>query len=79
MIQLLSKDNCSYCAHAREYLIENQIPFVELKLDKDFNREFVTTNYPTAKTYPVIIFQGEYIGGFVDLKEKHSNGEFFND
>lgn len=71
MIIMYSKPNCSYCSHAREFMKENDIKFVERKLDIDFTREFILEHYPTAKTYPLIIINDNYIGGFIDLKKMY--------
>jgi len=71
MIKMYSKTNCSYCSSARTYLQTKNIPFEEYKLDVDFKREFIIQHFPSAKTYPIIIDNDEYIGGFVDLKRKY--------
>jgi glutaredoxin len=73
MIIMYSKSNCSYCAHAREYMNKNNIPYTEFKLDEDFNRDFILHRYPEAKTYPIIVDKEEYIGGFIDLKSRYDN------
>lgn len=43
--------------------------FTEFKLDEDFTRDEIKEKFPTAKTYPIILLDDKYIGGFVDLKE----------
>jgi len=39
-------------------------------LDRDFTREHLLETYPTAKTFPVIVVDGFYIGGYTQLAEK---------
>lgn len=73
MITIYTKPNCSYCVHAKEYMDKKNIPYNELKLDKDFTRDFLKAKYPQAITYPVVVTEFEYIGGFVDLKEKYDD------
>lgn len=67
-IEIYTKPNCSYCVHAKKYLSENNIEYIEYKLNEDFTREELLKAVPIAKTYPVIIINGDYIGGFSDLK-----------
>lgn len=67
-IVIYSKTNCSYCSFVRKILNENNIAYTEYKLDKDFTKDELLAKVPTAKTYPVIIIDGEFIGGFSDLK-----------
>lgn len=70
MIEIYTKKNCSYCVHAKEYMTKNLMEYVEYKLGIDFERETILEKFPTAKTYPIIVIDNEYIGGFVDLKNK---------
>lgn len=72
-IEMYSKTNCSYCAHARNFFKDNNISFSEYKLDTDFTREELTEKFPQAVTYPVIVINDKFIGGFVDLKEWYRN------
>lgn len=65
-----TKNNCSYCTNAKTLLISKGISYTEMKLNEDFTREFLLENYPTAKTFPVIIVDGFYIGGYDQLKNK---------
>lgn len=74
MIEIYTKTNCSYCYHAKEFMKNNNMEFVEYKLGIDFNRDDIKTKYPTAKTYPIIVMDGIYIGGFSDLKNR-MNGD----
>jgi glutaredoxin 3 len=38
-------------------------------LDEDFTREELFEKFPTARTFPQIVVDGESIGGFTELKE----------
>ena len=73
LITIYTKPNCSYCVSAKEYMKQKNIPFNELKLDQDFTRESLKAKYPQAITYPVVVTEFQYIGGFVDLKEKYNS------
>ena len=37
-------------------------------LDEDFTREQLFETFPTARTFPQIIVDGEKIGGFTEFK-----------
>ena len=73
LIELYSKDNCSYCNRAKALLIQAQIPFVEKKLGFDFTREHLLEQYPTAESFPVVVIDGWYIGGAEQLSERVTN------
>lgn len=69
-VVIYSRDNCAYCAYAKNLLESRGIDYMELKLGVDFSRETLVENYPTAKTFPVITVDGFYIGGYSQLAER---------
>jgi glutaredoxin len=69
-IVIYTKDNCSFCLNAKTLLSSKGIGYTEMKLNEDFTREYLLENYPSAKTFPVIIVDGFYIGGYEQLKNK---------
>lgn len=73
LVELYSKDNCDSCTKAKNQLIQAQIPFVEKKLGFDFTREHLLEMYPTAKSFPVVVVDGWYIGGQTQLSEHITN------
>jgi glutaredoxin len=54
---------------ARIALWDKQIPYSELKLDRDFSREQILEKFPEAKSFPIIVLDGFYIGGYNQLRE----------
>jgi glutaredoxin len=78
-VDLYTKANCSYCTLAKQILRDNQIQFTENVLDRDFTREILKEKFPTAVTFPVIVLDGYFIGGYNQLKtiieEKNNNSE----
>lgn len=76
-VEIYSKQNCSYCAMAKQILKNNNISFTENVLEKDFTREMLKERFPDATSYPVIVLDGYFIGGYSQLKtiieEKNSN------
>lgn len=73
-ITIYSKNNCPHCVRAKLTLTNKGIPFTTLTLDEDFTRDVLLEMFPTAKTFPVIVIDGFYIGG-ADQLEKLINEE----
>ena len=73
MIQLYTKENCPYCLKAKQLLKTMNMEFTEEKLDVDFTREILLEKFPTARSYPVIVVDGFYIGGYSQLSEMISS------
>lgn len=69
-VVVYSRDNCSYCAYAKNLLDIKKIAYEELKLNEDISRERILEMFPTAKTFPIITVDGFYIGGYTQLAEK---------
>lgn len=66
-VKLFSKDPCTYCDQARALLASRKIDFLELKLNVDFTRDEIIELYPNARTYPIVIVDDKFIGGFEQL------------
>lgn len=66
-VVIYTKENCSFCTQAKMHLLSRNIPYTELRLGVDFSREQLKEIYSTATTYPVIVVDGMYIGGFTEL------------
>jgi glutaredoxin 3 len=69
-VVIWSKPNCPYCSRAKNVLTSHGIQFEEKMLDRDFTREILQEQYPTAKTFPVVVVDGFYIGGYSQLAQK---------
>jgi glutaredoxin 3 len=76
-VVIWSKPDCPYCTRAKSALRSKNIPFEEKVLNQDFTREILLETYPTAKTFPVIVVDGYYIGGYTQLEQRLT--EEFND
>ena len=68
-VVLYSKSNCSFCNKAKNLLNFHNILYDEKILDIDFTREYILSLYSQAKTFPVVVIDGVYIGGFIELQE----------
>ena len=69
-VVIWSKPDCPYCTRAKNVLRINNISFTERMLNRDFTREQLLETYPTAKSFPVVVLDGFYIGGYTQLAEK---------
>ena len=74
-VEVWTKKNCPYCTRAKSLLTTHNVSFSEKMLDVNFTREQLVETYPTAKSYPVIVVDGFYIGGYTQLATK-LNEEF---
>jgi glutaredoxin 3 len=68
-IELYSRADCKFCDMARNALKSGGIPFTEKKLGTHFTRERLLEDFPTAKTFPIVVVDGFYIGGYTQLLE----------
>lgn len=74
-IVLYTKDNCSYCVMAKQYLQSKGLNYTEMKLGVDLTREEFVSIFPEVKTMPFIIVDGEKVGGYDKLQEWASRPE----
>ena len=66
-IVIYSKEDCVFCAKAKEFMATLKSEYTEYKLNRDFDREEIHMRFPEAKTFPVITIDGKYIGGYNEL------------
>jgi glutaredoxin 3 len=69
LIEIYSKENCTYCVSAKNLLTSRNKLFTEHKLGVDYTREQLLEKFPNAKSFPVIVVDGYHIGGFVELNK----------
>lgn len=75
MIRIYGKDDCGYCVMAQAICKNNEYEYTYLSLGKDYEKDFVVENFPTARTFPVVVIDNEYIGGFQELNAWHKNNK----
>ena len=76
-VEIYSKTNCVFCEKAKMRL-QKYNPKI-LMLDQDYNREDFFKKFPHAKTFPQIIINKEYIGGYFELKQWLDQNSFDED
>lgn len=69
MIEIYSKDNCTYCTSTKNLLDTRNKLFTEYKLGVDYTREQLLEKFPNARTFPVVVIDGFHIGGFNELNK----------
>ncbi len=75
IVTIYTKENCSYCTSAKAFFTIKDIKYEEKKLNKDFDRSFIVENFPTQKTFPVIVIDNNLIGGYDQLLIWYKNKE----
>lgn len=67
--EIYTKPNCIYCEMAKATFRMQQVEYAEFKLDVDFTRDEVLEKFPGHTTFPFIVIDGKFIGGYTDLME----------
>jgi len=65
-----SRDNCTYCTQAKVLLTQKGIEFEERKIGEGYTKEDLLEAVPAAQAIPQIFIDGEYVGGFKELRNK---------
>jgi glutaredoxin len=65
-----SKYHCTFCDQAKALLESKGIPYEERKIGDGFTKEELLEAVPTARAVPQIFLDGEYVGGFNELRKK---------
>ena len=69
MYTIYSKQNCSFCLQAKNLLTMEQLPFEYLQLGTHYSLDEFMELFPDARTFPMIVKDGEVVGGFNNLVE----------
>jgi glutaredoxin 3 len=63
-----SNPPCPYCVQAKALAESKGYSYTNIDIGKDISREEFMDQFPGAKTVPLIIIDGEVVGGFTDFK-----------
>ena len=72
-VKIYSSPDCGYCTMAKNLATERGCKVEYLVFGKDFDRQEMMKEFPTARSFPQIIFNGEKIGGYASLVEMLTN------
>ena len=68
-ITIYTKENCSYCVRAKNLMKSRQISFIEVSISEK-NIDKLKESFPFMKTLPIIVNDGDLVGGYDSLVEK---------
>lgn len=69
-VEIYTKVPCPYCVAAKNYFKGENIPFEEHDLTGKFDEMALLKKKTGHMTFPQIIINGEFIGGFDDLMKR---------
>ena len=72
MIEIFGKTQCPYCDKAKALCESKGYEYTYKQLDKDFTKRELFQEFPTARTFPQIKMDSQYVGGYTEL-EAHLN------
>lgn len=69
---IYSKNFCPYCDMAKQLLTDKGIAYTEININAATNPSDVLSEIQkitTRKTFPQIVLNGQYVGGYTDLRD----------
>ena len=72
---IYSKPSCSQCDQAKMLLTMKEKTFTVKMLDVDYSLEDLKEKVPSAKSFPVIFKESEYLGSLLELRKELSKNE----
>ena len=73
MVTVYSKDGCQYCQLAKNILKKNKLEYLEINIKEErkekFKDSFIKSYGHEVKTFPAIVIDEEYIGGYKELAD----------
>lgn len=66
-IEIWGKNFCRFCEESKLLLEEAGLDYEYRLLDVDFTREEAREEFPRSSTYPKILIDGHWIGGYEEL------------
>ncbi len=69
MIIIYGKTQCPYCDMAKDLVKRKKLDYEYKELGKDFDYKELVDAFPTARTFPQIVMDGDSIGGYTELEK----------
>ncbi|HXW53240.1 MAG TPA: glutaredoxin domain-containing protein [Myxococcota bacterium] len=73
-IEVYTMNNCGYCEAAKSLLKSHNLPFKEINIANDDAKRIELMEKTHHRTMPQIFIDGQFIGGYTELK-KHLQQE----
>jgi len=74
-ITIYGKDNCTYCTMAKNLAESKGAEVRYLSMGKDYTAQNFMAEFPSARTFPQVIFNGTKVGGYAALVTLLTNEE----
>ncbi len=74
-IIMYSKENCSYCARAKQLLASKNLDYQEIRVDQDPAKLEEMISLSGRRTVPQIFINDQAIGGYDDLFALSQSGK----
>ena len=68
-IFIYSTRNCKYCEQAKTLLKMKNLNYEEKLIETTDDRLFLKEQFPNARSFPIILIDGKWIGGFTQLQD----------
>ena len=68
LVEIWGKSACLFCDKAKALSRQEGLNYIYHQLDEDFTIEELKEKFPDAKTFPQIVVDGKYIGGFSEYR-----------
>ena len=70
---IYSTPGCPWCERAKNLCNENGIPYTEIMVSRDIERDVFLEQFPHVKSAPHITYRGKTLGGYSDLENFFAN------
>lgn len=69
VIGIYSIENCGKCTQAKALLKNKGLEFKEFLVQSSEEREDIKKMFPHAKSFPIVVIDHKWIGGYTQLSE----------
>jgi len=66
--EIFGKPDCIHCEKAKFLCKQKGVDYTYQELGKDFEMGFILEKFPNVRTFPQIIVDNHYVGGYDDFE-----------
>ena len=70
---IYGKPKCPNCNNAKSYCEAQSIVYEYKELDVDFTRDEILSKFKSARTFPIVTLDNNWIGGYHEMMDLHKN------